>query len=89
MTALISALLSYLGADFLMAVLARLGFAGTRAAMITQATKRLAPVAVRIVARLRERRNQLDAGSKEHQELDEEIEALSAAQKSLTEGWFR
>ena len=89
MTALISALVSYLGADLLMAVLARLGIVGTRAAVMTQATKRLAPVAARVVARLRERRNQLETGSNEHQEIDEEIEALSGAQKSLIEGWFR
>ena len=89
MTAFISALVSYLGVDFLMAVLARLGIVGSRATVITQATKRLAPVAVRVIARLKERRNQLDADSSERQELDEEIEALSDAQKSLAGGWFR
>ena len=89
MTALISALVSYLGADLLMAVLARLGIVGTRAAVMTQATKRLAPVAARVVARLRERRNQVEAGSREREEIDEEIETLSGAQKSLAQGWFR
>ena len=60
-----------------------------RQAVVTQATKRLAPVAARVIARLRERRNQTDADSSERQEIDEEIEALSGAQKSLIEGWFR
>ena len=79
MSALVTALLSYLGADFLMAVLARLGIVGTRAAVVSQATKHLAPVAARILTRLRQRRNQLEAGSEEHQELDEEIETVTGA----------
>ena len=89
MTALVSALVSYLGVDFLMALLARLGIVGSRAAVMTPVTKHLAPVAARVVARLRERRNQAEAGSSERQEIDEEIEALSTAQRSLIEGWFR
>ena len=82
MSALIAAALSYIGGDLLIAVLARLGIGGAKAA----AAKEVLPIVARIAKRMREKK--AHAPENEHGAYQAVIDELNGAHQSIQGGWF-
>jgi len=92
-TTLITLVLSYIGGDILVAILARVGIGGAKAAAVatvvntgTDAAPVLSAVA-KALGKLHKARAVLPP--EEHAGVDEAIGELSAAQESLTRGFFK
>jgi len=86
MTALITAALSYIGGDILVAILLRFGIGGAKATTVAAASKHAIPVLHAIRKKLEDKHKAAPDDQKPGYRAA--IAELNGAQKSVVENWF-